>query len=54
MVAMFQERLPTLNIPCVKNDKRGQTNCNEFRDDFVMKNDRRTKPNCLLCYVQPS
>jgi len=33
---MFQERLPTLSVRCIKSDKLRQTN-NEFLDDFVMK-----------------
>jgi len=40
---MFQERLSTLSIRCIKSDKLRQTNCNEFLDDFVMKK-ARTKP----------
>jgi len=36
-VAMFQKRLSTLNIRCIKSDKLRQTNCNEFLDNFVMK-----------------
>jgi len=34
---MFQDRLSTLSILYIKNDKLGQTNCNEFLDNFVMK-----------------
>jgi len=34
---MFQERLSTLSIRCIKSDKLRQTNCNEFLDNFVMK-----------------
>jgi len=41
---MFQERLPTLSIRCVKSDKLEQTNLNEFLNDFVLKKARRTKP----------
>ena len=35
--AIFQERLFTLSIRCIKSDKLGQTNCDEFLDNFVMK-----------------
>jgi len=47
-VAMFQEKLPTLSIRCIKSEKRRQTNFNEFLDVFFVKK-ARTKPfNCLL------
>jgi len=52
MVAMFQERLSTLSIRCIKSDKLRQTNCNEFLDNFVMKAGQNLF-DCLLCYVQP-
>jgi len=48
-VAMFQERLSTLSIRCIKSDKLRQTNCNEFLDNFVMKKAKKLF-NCLLCY----
>jgi len=54
---MFQERLPTLSIRCIKSAEFWQTNFNEFLDDFVVKK-ARTKIffncllfNCLLCSV---
>ena len=50
---MFQERLPTLSIRYIKRDKLGQTNCNEFLDNFVMKKTGQNLFNCLLCDVQP-
>jgi len=37
---MFQERLLTLGIRCIKCDKLKHTNFNEFLDDFVMKQAR--------------
>jgi len=40
MVAMFQERLPTLGIRCIKSNKLRETNFIEFLDDFVMKKAR--------------
>ena len=50
----IENELNSHNVPgeVVQSDKRRQTNCNEFLDNFVMKK-VRTKPfNCLLCYVQ--
>ena len=52
-VKMFQERLSTLSVRYIKSDKRGQTNCNEFLDNFFMKKAGWSPSNCLLCYVQP-
>jgi len=40
---MFQDRLSTLSIRCIKNAKHRSRNFNEFLDDFVMKK-ARTKP----------
>jgi len=40
---MFQDRLSTLNIQCIKSDELRQRNFNEYLDDFVMKK-ARTKP----------
>jgi len=37
------DRVSTLNIRCIKSDKNGQTNFNEFLDDMVMKK-AKTKP----------
>jgi len=50
---MFQDRLSTLSILYIKSDKLGQTNCNEFLDNFVMKKAGQNLINCLLWYVQP-
>jgi len=50
---MFQERLLTLSIRYIKSDKLRQTNCNEFLDNFVMKQAGQNLFNCLPCYVQP-
>jgi len=47
---MFQERLFTLSIRCIKGDKLRQTNCNEFLDNFVMKM-AKTKPLSLFYCV---
>jgi len=52
-VAMFQERLSTQSIRCIKSDKLRQTNCNELLDNFVMKKAEQNLFNCLLYYVQP-
>ena len=48
-VAMHQERLPSLSICCIRSDKLGQTNFNEFLHDFMKA---RKKP-CLLGSVEP-
>jgi len=51
----LKNELNSRNVPgeVAQSDKLGQTNCNEFLDNFVMKK-ARTKPfKCLLCYVQP-
>jgi len=48
---MFQERLSTLSIGCIKIDKLRQTNCNKFSDNFVMKKAGQNLFYCLLCYV---
>jgi len=45
---MFQERLPTLSIRCVKSDKLRRSNFNEFLDDFVMKKATTIPFSCLL------
>jgi len=45
---MFQERLPTLGIRCIKSDKLRQTNFTEFLDDFVMK--KTTTKTFLIVY----
>jgi len=50
---MCQERLTTLSIRYIKNDKLRQTNCNGFLDNFVMKKAGQNLFHCLLCYVQP-
>jgi len=49
---MFQERLSTPSIRYIKSDKLGQTNCDEFLDNFVMKKAGHKLFNCLLFYVQ--
>ena len=46
--AIFQERLFTLSIRYIKSDKLGQTNCDEFLDNFVMK---KAGQNLLLFTV---
>jgi len=46
-VAMFQGRLSTLRIRCIKSNKLRQTNFIELLDDFVMKK-ARTKPISLF------
>ena len=46
-MTIFQERLSTLSIRCIKNEKFSQTNCGELLDDFDMKK-FRTKPFQLL------
>jgi len=48
-----QERLSTLSIRYIKNDKLRQTNCDEFLDNFVMKKAGQNLFDCLLRYVQP-
>jgi len=50
---MFQGRLSTLSILYIESDKLGQTNCNEFLDNFVMKKAGQNLADCLLWYVQP-
>jgi len=37
----------------IKSDKLGQTNCDEFLDNFVMKKAGQNLFSCSLCYVQP-
>ena len=50
---MFQQRLSTLSIQCIKSAKLRQTHFDEILDDFVMKKVRtKTFLNCLLCSVQ--
>ena len=49
-----KNELNSRNVPgeVVHSDKLRQTYCNDFLDNFVMRN-ANTKPfNCLLCYVQ--
>jgi len=53
MAAITQERLFTLSIRYIKSDKRRQTNCDEFLDNFVMMKEGQNLFNCSLCYVQP-
>jgi len=43
----------TLRIRYFKSDKLGQTNCDEFLDNFVMKKAGQNLFNCSLCYIQP-
>jgi len=50
---MFQERLSKLSIRYIKSDKLGQTNFNEFLDNFLMKKAGQNLFKCLLCYAQP-
>ena len=50
---MFQERLSTLSIRCIKSDKLRQINRNEFLDNFFMKKAGQNLFHCLLFYVQP-
>jgi len=45
--------LSTLTIHHIKSDKLGQTNCNEFLDNFVMKKTGQNLFNSLVCYAQP-
>ena len=42
-----------VNTKHIKSDKLGQTNCDEFLDNFVMKKAGQNLFNCSLCYVQP-
>jgi len=46
---MFLERLSTLSIRCIMSDELGQTNCNEFLDNFVMKKDKTFLLFTVLC-----
>jgi len=43
----------TTSIRYIKSDKLGQTNCNEFLDNFLTKKAGQNLFNYLLCYVQP-
>jgi len=47
------ERLFTLSIRYIKSDKLGQTNCDGFLANFVMKKAGQNLFNFSLCYVQP-
>jgi len=51
-IVIFQERLSTLSIRCIKSDKLRQTKCNEFLENFVMKKAEENLFYCLLRYVQ--
>jgi len=44
--------MSTLSMRYIKSEKRRQTNCNEFLDNFVMKKTGQNLFNCLLCYIQ--
>ena len=41
------------NTKHINSDKRRQTNCDEFLDNFVMKKAGQNFFNRPLCYVQP-